>query len=106
MIDNLQRLKALAEQRFDEKMAAQAEAESEQLKVLAEKTKATSKYAQALIDEADEYIKTSEIIKAIAAEREKLSQAQETILKAISKMVGPQRLELTSRFIRKQANEL
>ena len=53
MIDNLQRLKALAEQRFDEKMAAQAEAESEQLKVLAEKTKATSKYAQALIDEAD-----------------------------------------------------
>ena len=55
MINNLQRLNALARQHFDEKMAAQVEAESKQLKVLAEKTKVMSKYAQALIDEAYEH---------------------------------------------------
>ena len=65
MIENLQRLKALARQRFDEKMATQVEVESKQLKVLVEKTKAMSKYAQALIDEADEHTtKASERIKA------------------------------------------
>ena len=61
LIDNLQRLNVLARQCFDEKMVAQAKAESKQLKALAEKTKATSEYAQALIDEADEHTrKTSE----------------------------------------------
>ena len=39
MIENLQRLNALAGQSFDEKMVAQVEAEFKQLKVLAEKTK-------------------------------------------------------------------
>ena len=34
MIENLQRLNMLARQRFDEKMAAQAEANSKQLKVM------------------------------------------------------------------------
>ena len=42
MIDDQQRLNALAGQRFDERMATQAEVESKQLKVLAEKTKAMS----------------------------------------------------------------
>ena len=55
MIENLQRLSTLAGQRFDEKMVAQVEAESKQLKVLTKKIKAMSKYAQALIDEADEH---------------------------------------------------
>ena len=45
----------LVEQCFDEKMAAQAEAKSKQLKVMVEKTKAILEYAQALIDEVDEY---------------------------------------------------
>ena len=36
-------------------MVAQVEAESKQLKVLAEKTKVMSEYAQALIDEAYEH---------------------------------------------------
>ena len=53
MIENLQRLNSLAKQRFDEKMVAQVKAESKQLKVLTEKTKAMLEYAQALIDEAD-----------------------------------------------------
>ena len=35
----------LVRERFDEKMAAQVEVESKQLKVLAEKTKAMSEYA-------------------------------------------------------------
>ena len=61
MIDNLQRLNALARQRFNEKMATQVEADSKQLEVLAEKTKAMSEYTQALIDEAGEHTKkTSE----------------------------------------------
>ena len=77
-------------QRFDEKMAAQVEAESKQLKVLAEKTKAMLEYAQALIDEVDEHTrKASERIKANAAEREEQSQGQKTILEAISKMAKP-----------------
>ena len=89
------------------KKAAKAEADCKQLKVMLAKTKAMSEYAQALIDEADEHTrKTSKQIKANVAEREEQSQAQEAIMKAISKMPGPQRLELTSRFIRQQANEL
>ena len=61
MIENLQRLKALAEHRFDEKMVGQAETESKRLKVVSEKTKVMSEYAQALIDEANEHTrKTSE----------------------------------------------
>ena len=55
MIENLQRLNALAGQHFDEKMVGQVEAESKQLKVLAEKIKAMLKYAQSLIDEVDEH---------------------------------------------------
>ena len=71
------------------------------------KTKSMSEYAQTLIDEVDKHArKTSEQIKANVAEREQQSQAQEAILKAIYKMPGPQRLELTSRFIRQQANDL
>ena len=63
-----------------------------QLKVLAEKIKAMSEYAPALIDEANEHTrKTSKRIKAIVAKREEQSQAQETILKAISKMAKPHR---------------
>ena len=63
MIDNLQRLSTLVGQHFDEKMHAQAEVESKQLKVMVEKTKVVSKYAQALIDEADEDIrKTSKLV--------------------------------------------
>ena len=57
MIENLHRLNALARQRFDENMATQAEVDSKQLKVTFDKTKAMSKYAQALIDEADEHTK-------------------------------------------------
>ena len=71
------------------------------------KTKAMSKYEQALIDEVDEHTRNaSEQIKASAVEREEQAQAQETILKAISKMFNPQRSELTSLFTRQQANEL
>ena len=75
----------MAGQRFDEKMATKAEADSKQLKVMSAKTKAMSKYAQALIDEADEHTrKAFERIKANAIEREEKSQAQE-----ISKMARP-----------------
>ena len=42
--------------------------------------------------------KKSEGIKDIAVEREEQSQAQETILKQISKIPGPQRSELTSLY--------
>ena len=72
------------------------------------KTIAMSEYAQAWINEPDKHTrkKKSERIKAIAVEREEHSQAQETILKAISKMPRTQRLELNSRLIRQQANEL
>ena len=88
---------ALVGQRFDEKMVAQEKVDSKQLKVMDKKTKALSEYAQALIDEGDEHTrKTSKGIKAIAAEREEQSQAQEIILKAISKMPRPQRSELNS----------
>ena len=45
MIDDLQRLNALVRQHFDERMAAQVEAESKQLKFLAKKTKSMSEYA-------------------------------------------------------------
>ena len=45
MIENLHRLNVLVGQCFDEKMAAQVDAESKQLKVLIEKTKAMSEYA-------------------------------------------------------------
>ena len=45
MIEDLQRLNALVGQRFDERMAAQEEDESKQLKFLVEKTKAMSEYA-------------------------------------------------------------
>ena len=45
MIKNLQRLNVLAGQRFDEKMVAQVEVDSKQLKVMSKKTKATSEYA-------------------------------------------------------------
>ena len=48
MIENLQRLNALDGQHFDEKMIAQAEADSKQLKVMSAKTKSMSEYAQAL----------------------------------------------------------
>ena len=83
-------MNSLARQHFDEKMAARVEAKSKQFKVLIEKTKALSEYAQALIDEADEHTrKASERIKVIATKREEQAQAQETILKAISKMPRP-----------------
>ena len=101
MIENLQRLNALAGQCFDERMVAQAEADSKQLKVMSAKTKVMSEYAQALIDEADELTrKASEQIKANVAEREEQYQSQEAIMKAISKMLEPKRSELTSRFIK------
>ena len=45
MIEDLQRLNVLAGQRFDERMVAQVEIESKQLKVLVEKTKSMSEYA-------------------------------------------------------------
>ena len=45
MIENLQRMNTLIEQRFDEKMAAQTEADSKQLKVMLAKTKVMSGYA-------------------------------------------------------------
>ena len=48
MIENLQRLNVLAGQHFDEKMIAQAEVDSKQLRVMSAKTKAMSEYAQAL----------------------------------------------------------
>ena len=68
---------------FDEKMIAQVEVESKQLKVLSKKTKTMSEYALALIDEVDEHTKkASKRIKANATEREKQAQAQETILNA------------------------
>ena len=90
MIENLHRLNALAGEHSDEKMVAYVEVESKQLKVLAEKTKVMSEYTQALIDEADEHTrKASERIKANATEREEQAQAKKTILKAISKKVGP-----------------
>ena len=64
-------MNALIGQRFDEKMVAQAEDDSKQLKAMSMKTKAISEYAQALIDEADKHTrKTSERIKANVAERE------------------------------------
>ena len=40
MIKNLHRLNVLAGQRFDEKMVVQVKADSKQLKVMSEKTKA------------------------------------------------------------------
>ena len=40
---------------FDEKIVAQVEADSKQLKVMFEKTKVMSEYAQALIYETDEH---------------------------------------------------
>ena len=46
MIKDLRRSNALTRQRFDEKMVARLEVESKQLKVLAEKTKSMSEYAQ------------------------------------------------------------
>ena len=54
MIDDLQRLNALVGQFFDERMVAQVEAESKQLKFLVEKTKAMFEYAHAVIDVIDE----------------------------------------------------
>ena len=45
MIENPQRLNALAGQRFDEIMVAQAEADSKQFKVMSAKTKAMLEYA-------------------------------------------------------------
>ena len=64
-IHNLQRLNTLARKCFDERMAAQVEVDSKQLKVMSAKTKALSEFAQALIDEADEHTrKASEIIKS------------------------------------------
>ena len=60
-----------------------------------------SEYEQPLKDEDDEHTrKASKRIKANVAKREDQSQAQETILKAISKIPGPQRVEPTSRFIK------
>ena len=64
-------MNALSGQSFDERMVAQADAESKQLKVLIEKTEVVFEYAQTLIDDADEHTKkTSELAKAIAEERE------------------------------------
>ena len=64
-------------------MVAQAEAESKQLKFMAEKTKAMSEYAQVMIDVIDEHTRTKiEQAKAVAEEREEQSQSQVTILKA------------------------
>ena len=69
MIDDLQRLNALVRQHFDERMAAQVEVESKQLKFLAKKTKAMSEYAQVVIDAIDEQVKTtSERAKVVATE--------------------------------------
>ena len=45
MIENLQRLNALARQSFDERKVAQVEANSKQLKVMSAKTKVMLKYA-------------------------------------------------------------
>ena len=66
MIENLQRLNVLVGQRFDKRMATQAEADFKQLKVMSAKTKALSEYVKALIDEANEHTrKASEQIKAM-----------------------------------------
>ena len=76
MIENLQRLNALTGQCFNERMVAHTEADSKQLKVMLAKTKAMSKYAQALIDETDEHTrKAFERIMANVAKREEQSQA-------------------------------
>ena len=81
MIKNLQRLNLLAGQHFDERMAAQVEVDSKQLRVMLAKTKAMLELAQTLIDETDEHTrKASERIEANVAEREEQSQAQEAIL--------------------------
>ena len=64
-------------------------------------------YAQVVIYVINEQaITTSERAKAIAAEREEQSQSQGTILKAIPKIVGQQRLEVASRHTRQLFNEL
>ena len=74
MIANLHRLNALVGQRFER--MGQEKVNSKQIKVKSTKTKALSKYAQALIDEVDEHKrKASERIKANVAEREEQSQA-------------------------------
>ena len=71
MIENLQRLNALARQSFDERKVAQVEANSKQLKVMSVKTKVMLKYAQALINEADEHTrKAYEGIKTNVVEQE------------------------------------
>ena len=60
----------LVGQCLDERMVAQEEADSKQLKVMSAKTKAMSKYSQSLIDEAYEHTrKAFERIKANVAER-------------------------------------
>ena len=64
-------------------------------------------YAQTVIDVVDEQtITTFERAKAVAAEREERSQSQGIIMKTISKMVGQQRLEVTSLFTRQLFNDL
>ena len=69
MINDLQRLNALARQHFDERIAAQAEVETKQLKFIVEKIKAMFECAQAVINAADEQaIATSKQIKVVAAE--------------------------------------
>ena len=88
MIDKRKRQHTLVGLRFDKRMAAQEEVEAKQLKFLAEKTKAMSEYAQAVIDAIDEHSrKTTERAKAIAEKKEEQSQSQGTILKAYSKIV-------------------
>ena len=72
MIDDLQRLKALVRQLFDERMVAQTDAEFKQLKFLAKKTKVMSKCAQVVIDAVDEQARTtSERAKVVSAKQEK-----------------------------------
>ena len=74
MIENLHRLNTLVRQCFDERMVAQVEADSKQLKVMSTKTKAMLEFTQALIDKADEHTrKAFERIRANVVEREEQS---------------------------------
>ena len=59
MIDDLQRLNALVGRCFDERMTAQTNAESKQIKFMVEKTKVMCEYAQVVIDAVEEEAKTT-----------------------------------------------
>ena len=64
------------------------------------------KYAQAVINVVDEQARTiSEQAKAVVTKQEEQSWSQGTFLKAISNIIGQQRLKFASRFTRQPSNE-